>query len=156
MWHGTQLARVVSYGAPVPPGMIAVHLGFMLACAAVGLWSTWGLLRRDRVSKHVGPFRRFRWVVGLLYFIILVLGVAPELARAAGLTPLAVGSVLLAGAGVIGLAIGFGSQTLVKDVITGLFILIEDTISVGDVVDALADVTRGSGQSSPNSALTHS
>lgn len=42
---------------------------------------------------------------------------------------------LLAGAGVIGLAIGFGSQTLVKDVITGLFILIEDTISVGDVVD---------------------
>lgn len=42
---------------------------------------------------------------------------------------------LLAGAGVIGLAVGFGSQTLVKDVITGLFILFEDTISVGDVVD---------------------
>lgn len=42
---------------------------------------------------------------------------------------------LLAGAGVVGLAIGFGSQTLVKDVITGLFILFEDTIAVGDVVD---------------------
>ena len=42
---------------------------------------------------------------------------------------------LLAGAGVIGLAIGFGSQTLVKDVITGLFILLEDTVSVGDVVN---------------------
>jgi small conductance mechanosensitive channel len=42
---------------------------------------------------------------------------------------------LLAGAGVVGLAIGFGSQALVKDVITGLFILIEDTLSVGDVVD---------------------
>ncbi len=42
---------------------------------------------------------------------------------------------LLAGAGVVGLAVGFGSQTLVKDVITGLFILFEDTISVGDVVD---------------------
>ncbi|MCB9959814.1 MAG: mechanosensitive ion channel [Rhodospirillaceae bacterium] len=41
---------------------------------------------------------------------------------------------LLAGAGVIGLAIGFGAQTLVQDVITGLFILLEDTISVGDVV----------------------
>jgi len=41
---------------------------------------------------------------------------------------------LLAGAGVIGLAIGFGAQTLVKDVITGLFILLEDTISVGDSV----------------------
>lgn len=42
---------------------------------------------------------------------------------------------LLAGAGVIGLAVGFGAQTLVKDIITGVFILTEDTISVGDIVD---------------------
>jgi small conductance mechanosensitive channel len=42
---------------------------------------------------------------------------------------------LLAGAGVVGLAIGFGSQQLVQDVITGLFILLEDTISIGDVID---------------------
>jgi small conductance mechanosensitive channel len=41
---------------------------------------------------------------------------------------------LLAGAGVVGLAVGFGAQTLVRDIITGLFILIEDTISVGDYV----------------------
>ncbi|TDF77450.1 mechanosensitive ion channel family protein [Pseudomonas sp. H9] len=40
----------------------------------------------------------------------------------------------LAGAGVVGLAIGFGSQQLVQDVITGLFILIEDTIAIGDWV----------------------
>ena len=42
---------------------------------------------------------------------------------------------LLAGAGVIGIAIGFGSQKLVQDVINGLFILAEDTISIGDVVN---------------------
>ncbi|MFW5680438.1 MAG: mechanosensitive ion channel domain-containing protein [Pseudomonadota bacterium] len=42
---------------------------------------------------------------------------------------------LLAGAGVIGLAVGFGSQQLVKDIITGFFILIEDTVSVGDVAE---------------------
>jgi len=42
-------------------------------------------------------------------------------------------SPLLAGAGVVGLAIGFGAQTLVKDVITGAFILFEDTVNVGDV-----------------------
>ena len=42
---------------------------------------------------------------------------------------------LLAGAGVVGLAVGFGAQTLVKDVITGFFILAEDTIAIGDVVD---------------------
>lgn len=40
---------------------------------------------------------------------------------------------LLAGAGVVGLAVGFGSQKLVQDVITGVFILVEDTVSVGDV-----------------------
>ncbi|MBM3584816.1 MAG: mechanosensitive ion channel [Alphaproteobacteria bacterium] len=42
---------------------------------------------------------------------------------------------MLAGAGVIGLAIGFGAQALVKDVITGAFILFENQIAIGDVVD---------------------
>ena len=42
---------------------------------------------------------------------------------------------LLAGAGVIGLAIGFGSQRLVQDLINGLFILLGDTVRVGDVVE---------------------
>src|SRR5215469_17409634 len=46
---------------------------------------------------------------------------------------------LLAGAGVVGVAIGFGSQALVKDIITGLFILMEDQIAVGDVVDVGRD-----------------
>lgn len=41
---------------------------------------------------------------------------------------------LLAGAGVIGLAVGFGAQSLVKDVITGFFIIFEDQFAVGDVV----------------------
>ncbi|TAN74761.1 MAG: mechanosensitive ion channel [Magnetospirillum sp.] len=41
---------------------------------------------------------------------------------------------LLAGAGVLGIAIGFGSQKLVQDIITGAFILFEDTIAIGDTV----------------------
>ncbi|MFG6179335.1 mechanosensitive ion channel family protein [Halomonas sp. THAF12] len=41
---------------------------------------------------------------------------------------------LLAGAGVIGLAVGFGAQTLVQDLITGIFILIEDSLAVDDFV----------------------
>ena len=39
---------------------------------------------------------------------------------------------ILAGAGIVGLAVGFGSQTLVKDLISGLFILFEESIRVGD------------------------
>ncbi len=42
---------------------------------------------------------------------------------------------ILAAAGLGGLAVGFGAQSLVKDVITGFFILLEDSIRVGDVVE---------------------
>ncbi len=40
----------------------------------------------------------------------------------------------LTGAGIIGLAISFGSQTLVKDIISGIFIIVEDQFNVGDYV----------------------
>jgi small-conductance mechanosensitive channel len=42
---------------------------------------------------------------------------------------------LIAGAGVIGLAIGFGAQTLVKDIISGIFFLIDDAFRVGDFIE---------------------
>lgn len=41
---------------------------------------------------------------------------------------------ILASAGVLGLAVGFGAQTLVKDFLTGLFLIAEDVVSVGDSV----------------------
>jgi small-conductance mechanosensitive channel len=42
---------------------------------------------------------------------------------------------LLAGAGILGLAFSFGAQSLVKDVITGFFLLVDNSIAVGDVVE---------------------
>ena len=42
---------------------------------------------------------------------------------------------LLAGAGVAGVAVGFGAQSLVRDFLSGIFMLIEDQFGVGDVVD---------------------
>ena len=54
---------------------------------------------------------------------------------------------LLAGAGVAGLAVGFGAQTLVKDFINGIFILMEDSVHVGNVV-------RAAGKSGVVEALT--
>ncbi|MEN9923383.1 MAG: hypothetical protein RIS09_897 [Actinomycetota bacterium] len=42
---------------------------------------------------------------------------------------------LLASAGVVGVALGFGAQTLVKDYLAGIFLIIEDQFGVGDVVD---------------------
>ena len=43
---------------------------------------------------------------------------------------------LIAGAGIVGVALGFGSQHLVKDFVSGVFMLVEDQYGVGDVIDA--------------------
>lgn len=40
---------------------------------------------------------------------------------------------LLAGAGVVGIAVGFGAQTVVRDLLTGVFLLVEDIVAVGDI-----------------------
>ncbi len=64
----------------------------------------------------------------LLVAIILVAGLIVLSEIGVNIAP------LLAGAGVVGLAIGFGSQKLVQDIITGLFLLLENAMQVGDVV----------------------
>jgi small-conductance mechanosensitive channel len=43
---------------------------------------------------------------------------------------------LLAGAGVVGLAVGFGAQTLVRDVVSGVFFLMDDAFRLGEFIDA--------------------
>ena len=52
---------------------------------------------------------------------------------------------ILAGAGILGLAVSFGAQSLVKDVINGFFMLVENSISVGDTVESPARRARSSG-----------
>ena len=42
---------------------------------------------------------------------------------------------LLAGAGIIGVALGFGAQSLVRDVIAGIFIFVENQFGVGDIIE---------------------
>lgn len=48
---------------------------------------------------------------------------------------------LIAGAGIVGVALGFGAQSLVRDFIAGLFILLEDQYGVGDEINLAADVS---------------
>ena len=59
------------------------------------------------------------------------------LASAAILSVLGVSlAALFASAGVVGVALGFGAQNLVRDVLAGWFILVEDRYGVGDTIDA--------------------
>ncbi|MHC1741590.1 MAG: mechanosensitive ion channel domain-containing protein [Syntrophobacteraceae bacterium] len=66
----------------------------------------------------------------ILVFLVIVVGFSVLASLGVNIAP------LLAGAGVVGLAIGFGSQTLVKDIISGIFFLIDDAFRVGDYVEA--------------------
>lgn len=68
---------------------------------------------------------RFTWLTALFAIVI-----AMELEKVG----VAIGP-LVAGAGIVGLAVGFGAQSLVKDVIAGFFILLENHYGVGDVVN---------------------
>lgn len=88
---------------------------------------------RDPTGQIVERSARMRTLLPLLrhaldILLVIIAGFIILSELGVDITP------LLAGAGIIGLAIGFGAQTLVKDFITGLFILLEDTISVGDFV----------------------
>ncbi len=83
---------------------------------------------RDRTTRMRTLLPLLQKTILVTLVVVVVLIVMSELGVNIG--------PLLAGAGVIGLAIGFGAQTLVKDVITGVFNLIEDTIAIGDVVSA--------------------
>jgi small-conductance mechanosensitive channel len=70
----------------------------------------------------------FRKFVSAVLFVIVALIVLSSIGVNIG--------PLIAGAGVIGLAIGFGAQTLVRDIIAGVFFLIDDSFRVGDYVES--------------------
>jgi len=118
-------------------GRIATIL--LMLCGALAIWEivdaaiSFYLERRDVNGNPFVTSSRARTLLPLMRNALLVV-----ISLLAGLTILSELGVniapLLAGAGVVGLAIGFGAQTLVKDVITGAFILFEDTVNVGDVI----------------------
>lgn len=92
------------------------------------------LQKRQRDADDPGRGARLRTLLPLIrnaFRIVLVVMVTLIVLSELGINI----APLLAGAGVVGLAVGFGAQTMVKDVITGIFILAEDTMAVGDVVD---------------------
>jgi small conductance mechanosensitive channel len=117
----------------------ALTILFILALAAV-VWEIASALIERHLQRITAPgadgknrarLRTFLPLLRNVLFIVLVVIVTLVVLSEVGVNI----APLLAGAGVVGLAIGFGSQALVRDVITGLFILFEDTINVGDVVD---------------------
>jgi moderate conductance mechanosensitive channel len=92
------------------------------------------LTRRDESGHAIIRSARMRTLLPLVRNALMI--VISVLATLTILSELGIDiAPLLAGAGVVGLAVGFGAQSLVKDVITGAFFMFEGTINIGDVVD---------------------
>ena len=86
-----------------------------------------GRSAREEMAKRTHTLSSFlNVVIGGTIIIVAIFMVLSEVGL--DITP------LLAGAGVIGIAIGFGAQSLIRDLTTGLFIVLEDYYSKGDVV----------------------
>jgi len=85
-------------------------------------------------ERHVRSSQRIETIAAVLKSLAtaLVLAVAALLCLSELNIDLAP---LIAGAGIAGLAVGFGAQSLVRDFLAGMFILVEDQFGVGDIVD---------------------
>ncbi|MEZ4798687.1 MAG: mechanosensitive ion channel family protein [Flavobacteriales bacterium] len=78
--------------------------------------------------------RIFSWVFTIVLWLMVILMILQELGVPIG--------PIIAGAGIIGIAVGFGGQYLIKDIISGFFIILENQYRIGDVI-RVADVSGG-------------
>lgn len=131
-WLNSPLGgRVIGSGFTIAIALAATLVVWEASSSAVERYfsetdAEGNLIERGARARTLLPL--FRKVLFIVLAVIVTLVVLSEIG--VNIAP------LLAGAGVIGLAIGFGSQKLVQDVINGAFILLEDSIAVGDVVSA--------------------
>lgn len=130
---------------PISVVLISALIDILITIAiALVLWEVANYLLASRIDQltTAGRARQASRLRTLLPMLKATLGVLIFLT--AGLVCLGKIGVnlvpLLAVSGVAGIAIGFGSQKLVQDIITGLFLLLEDAMQVGDVI-TLAGMT---------------
>jgi len=79
----------------------------------------------SRIGTLLQMFRKFILIVFLVIVSLIILS-----SIGIDITP------LLAGAGILGLAIGLGTQNLIKDIVSGLFFLIDDAFRIGDYIES--------------------
>jgi small-conductance mechanosensitive channel len=132
-------AVVWFYGGQIGSRLLSACATIAIAAgAAAAIWEVSNALmdrQIDTLSRgghftRAARFRTFQPMLrtALLCLIVTVVGLTALSEIGVNVAP------LLAGAGIVGIAIGFGSQKLVQDLITGLFLLLENGVQVGDIV----------------------
>ena len=132
-------AIVWFYGGQIGRRLVSAFATVAIAAfVAAAIWETSNALldrqinalSRDGHYARAARLRTFQPMLrtALLCLIVTVVGLTALSEIGVNVAP------LLAGAGIVGIAIGFGSQKLVQDLITGLFLLLENGVQVGDDV----------------------
>ncbi|WP_417471932.1 mechanosensitive ion channel domain-containing protein [Leisingera sp.] len=127
--------------------LVTIGVGYVVY-EAVSLWINRRLAREQTTPDDTEPGAEGGGAGGSrLATVLPLLRVSAQIAIAIIFALLAIGALgiditpLLAGAGILGLAIGFGAQKLVSDVVSGVFFLIDDAFRVGEYVEV--EGTRG-------------
>jgi len=125
------------WGSRLVAGGITILISLAFAVAIWEAANFWLYRRIDRLTAigathQLVRLRTLQPMLRTALLVVLVIVTAMTLLSEVGVN---IGP-LLAGAGIVGLAIGFGSQKLVQDVITGLFLLLDNAVEVGDGITA--------------------
>jgi small conductance mechanosensitive channel len=141
IWSDLGLGQAAGWAKPVLSG-VTVLLIVLLAFLCAALARRFIMASHKRLAARAeGPEERkrietlervFRYIASVVVTVVAFMLVLSELGIS--IAP------ILATAGVAGLAIGFGAQSLVKDYFTGFVMLIENQIRVGDVVEVAGKV----------------
>ncbi|WP_111746455.1 mechanosensitive ion channel domain-containing protein [Salinisphaera orenii] len=108
----------------------------LIVAIALSIWIVTSALLEFRLSPHTGkgePSTRQKTLIALLHNVLAIVIVTLTIMVVLSQIGVDIGP-LIAGAGILGLAVGFGAQNLVADVIAGVFIQLENSMNVGDVV----------------------
>ena len=127
IWHN--LGAVAVSGARIVGILLAAWLALAVSRRALRVLRARIAVRLDDAEaiKRADTLNRvFRYITTVVISLITFIAVLSELG--VSVAP------ILGAAGVVGLAVGFGAQSLVKDYVTGLFLLVENQIRQGDVV----------------------
>jgi len=136
-WQHLKIVESINW---VSVGATALHVVviFALAYGLTRLFRRLLSLFRQRITSHMDNIeqvrrvetlvRVFRYVTTVLVSLIAGMLILSEIG--VSIAP------ILGAAGVVGLAVGFGAQSLIKDYFTGFFLLLENQIRQGDVVEA--------------------
>ena len=111
-----------------------IQILLIVGIAWLAAWLVGKLVRRIftsrvRFARKPGAQTVFTMLRSMVYYVFFFVALIMVL-RVIGVDF----SAILAGAGVIGLAVGFGAQTMVRDFLSGFFLLFEDSVNVGDFI----------------------